>query len=337
MPTVVFLSYLIAYNIPSKKKIKTQKKVLYFQNKPRVIILSIVLIIIYLIFLYSSGMPRYHLIRILVTISIFFVVIFLLSDSPLLKSFSLFIVVLLISYLFLDLYTRRPIFSVLFPFIYYIFLKQIVKGNSSKNIFKIILLFLSILIIFFLFTAYRISDNEGIDLFSLAESAINIILFGSGFDTIFLTQFVVEKFNFDNYLYGDSFLAGFLNLVPRELWTGKPIAFSITLSAIYFNVSINDVFTNFGPGILAESYANGGIIFVAIVSIFLGIALNIFDKWNSKSFFDFMRFGVSSIFLPSLFFFVRGDFVNAFYEMYFKLLVFFLLTYLFRKYSLQNN
>ena len=327
MPLIVLFSYYLPLKISFQ-----YPKYLNYEKKEGLVFLIISLSIVYMGVLYLSGMPRYHLIRVLVTFAIFLASIFLLTKNLKLKFFTFFFFFLIVDFVLLDLYTRRALLGAIFPFIYYIFLKLITNRNSN---IKIIILVILTFVVFFIFTAYRSSSLEEIQFLDLFQIALDLILIGSGFDTIFLTQYVVSHFDMNNFLYGESFLAGLLNIIPRELWTDKPIAFSMTLSAMYYNIPIDDIFTNFGPGILAEAYANGGFIFVIIVSFILGIALRLYDRWNSISLFSFKRFGVSSIVFPSLFFLVRGDFVNSFYEFYFKLIFFLLLTYFFRKYTLK--
>lgn len=328
------LIVLIGYNIPTNKP-SYNDNVINFESNTGLVLLTLFLGISFLLFLVSSGMPRYHLIRILVTFAIFFICIFLLSNIKSKQNYSLLIVLFLIGFLFIDLYTRRPIFSVIFPVIYFFLLKQIEQNVSFGKLFKLITIFSLMLLLFFLFTAYRSSNDGEVNLSSLFQLASDIILLGSGFDTIYLTDYVVSSYNINNFLLGDSFLAGLLNIIPREFWTDKPLAFGITLSSKYFGIDTSEIFTNFGPGLVAEAYANGGISFVIFISLLLGYTLRVFDNWNSQNVFDFFKFGITSIFLPGLFFLIRGDFVNAFYEIYFKILFFILMTYLFKKFILR--
>jgi oligosaccharide repeat unit polymerase len=109
-----------------------------------------------------------------------------------------------------------------------------------------------------------------------------------------------------------------VNFFPRQFWPDKPIAFGIILSGQYFDVQLDETFTNFGPGIVAESYANGGYLAIVVVSCVLGVVVGLIDRTieNNRYNWNAVLFGM--VFYPALFFVVRGDFLNSFYEIYFK-------------------
>ena len=103
------------------------------------------------------------------------------------------------------------------------------------------------------------------------------------------------------------------------------MAFGVTLSALYFGVGLDQIFTNFGPGIVAETFANGGYTAIVIFSIFFGFLIGRADKIieNNRYNWNYVLFAI--ILYPSLFFVVRGDFLNSFYEFYSKSVVVFLI------------
>ena len=149
----------------------------------------------------------------------------------------------------------------------------------------------------------------------------DVISRGIGFDTVTLFDYVLSVYP-DRYPYlnGGSLWGALVNPIPRSLWADKPIAFGITLASEYFLVPPSDVPTNFGPGVVAEAYANGGYLAVLVAGAALGYLLARLDRLIVQKKHDVLGQTLIVIALPCIFFLVRGDFLNVFYELYIKLI-----------------
>lgn len=236
-----------------------------------------------------------------------------------------FFLLLLASLLF---YSRRPFLTIAAtPLVLFLLRQQ--KGFKFGRVLVALCISWALLCVV---TGIRYSDGTGFDVIALFRLGAENLSSAVGFDTIFLTDFVILYYREGAYLFGETFVAGFLNFIPRAFWPDKPYAFGIILSSAFFNVNLDETFTNFGPGIVAEAYANGGPLAVSLAACAFGCGVGILD-----SYIDRVRDGRSALLacmlLPAVFFFVRGDFVNSFYEFYAKWLVAFFLLKIFGGWS----
>ncbi|TIL90084.1 MAG: hypothetical protein E5Y65_15590 [Mesorhizobium sp.] len=141
----------------------------------------------------------------------------------------------------------------------------------------------------------------------------------NGFDTIWLLDYVVATYPERHpFLNGSSLLGALLNPIPRAWWPDKPNAFGVDLASLYFNVLPDRIPTNFGPGIVTEAYANGGGLMVILWAAGLGYILARFDlfAWSRQA----TALGRIAIVMvpPVIFFLIRGDLLNSWYEFYVK-------------------
>ena len=240
---------------------------------------------------------------------------------------------IIIFLILLDEYSRRYLLEASLAIVYLFLL------NKKKLLFldfcKILFIILITILLYFYVTGLRLNNYQLNNIFYNILLGWRSTFDAMGFDTIYLTDFVLNFYTSSNFLNGESFIAGFINFIPRALWDSKPIAFSIILSSDYYNLNIDNLFTNFGPGIIAEAYANGGYIFTIFIAIIMGVAVAKFDNFIEKRSIEWIISLIALIIYPSLIFMVRGDFVNSFYDMYSRILIIFVLNFFTAKYIKQ--
>lgn len=132
--------------------------------------------------------------------------------------------------------------------------------------------------------------------------------FHFGQDALWLTEYVLLNYpSKNNFLYGESFLSVFFNFIPRQFWDDKPLAFGVELSMHINHINNHlDLFTNYGPGIIAESYANFWYLGIPIFAIFSAYIFKIAHTIWLK-----YRFINPLFFMPFIILYVRGDFLNG--------------------------
>ena len=274
-------------------------------------------------------MVKYHLIRIITALSIFLLSIALLLKNQIFRIFLFIILFYLFFSFFFDLYSRRSVLGFIFPILYFFILSNITQNNKNISYLKIFVSLCFAIFAIYFFQSYRVMAHS----YNYSDIILDVFIRfskSSGNDTIHLTEYVIKNYNQNNFLNGSTFISGIFNLIPRELWSEKPEAFSIILSSNYYNLPSEDIPTNFGPGLIAEAYANFGILAVIITFYFFGLLIKLYDNWNIMDPFELKRFASSTIIYSGIFFLIRGDFVNGFYEIYFKYLILFMLFFIYR-------
>jgi len=324
---VLLVGYRVGYASVPKRQLQPTRIQDYSFGSRTLVILVVVFSVGIALVPFSrvvGGMLNYHLIRVIVALGILAYVYGLLFGGwkrALLLLFFVFVVIFSLS-----VYSRRPFLTLLAPIIlvplirnrYHISLVLPI-GSMAGALGLISLLYVTGL-------RYLGSSASLLDIVSLVRQGLGAILLGKGFDTIVLTKYVMETYDSSTFLYGQTFFAGFINFIPRSIWAGKPVAFGMILSAQYFNIQLNDIFTNFGPGIIAEAYANGGYLATLIVAALLGFIVGLADRFIENNRYDWNHVLLGVVFYPALFFLIRGDFVNSFYEFYSKAVVIYLVT-----------
>lgn len=293
--------------IPGRKHKRTGHKTL---------ILCMLLIVAAYAVTRPGSMVNYHLVRSVSAIAVLSaVLVYFERGSIRLVYLSIAIAVCLYS---LTFYSRRPFLVIAAALVMVPLLRFRIKSLLRIFIGSFALVAGYTLVTYITgvrFTAQFIDVLENIRVGNAA------IFNGLGFDTIHLTDFAFSYYNSERQLGGETFIAGIFNLVPRAFWPDKPIAFGIILSSDYFGVAVTDVFTNFGPGLIAEAYANFGYIGILGVSIALGVFVGFLDNFIFLRRSFFLGAFIAAASYPALFFLIRGDFVNSFYELYSKILV----------------
>lgn len=113
------------------------------------------------------------------------------------------------------------------------------------------------------------------------------------------------------YLYGRSFLALLVNPVPRVYWPGKPVGFGYTLSKEVFHT--NHPWTNLGPSIEGELFANGGVWTVFWGMFLIGLACYWYDSFLLGRGRTEASVLIHALGVYQFFFWVRGDFLDVGY------------------------
>lgn len=281
--------------------------------------ISLLLGAILLLFSQGGGMLGYHALRAQIALGILtFIYVLLFKGWQ--RTF-LFLAFLAIAFYSLDTYSRRPFLTLVAP----VLLVPLIRNRynvSSRLLYGIVGSTVVIAAISYL-TGIRALPEEGslFDVVNVVMHGLSILAVGEGIDTVHLTAYIVDNYHSSTYLYGQTFIAGIVNFIPRAFWWDKPVAFGMTLSGQYFDIGLDEIFTNFGPGIVSESYANGGFIAIVFVASLLGLLIGMADRAieNNRYDWNYVLFGV--VLYPAIFFMVRGDFVNSFYELYSKAIV----------------
>lgn len=142
---------------------------------------------------------------------------------------------------------------------------------------------------------------------------VSLITAGEGFDVNLNTAFILKVYpdEFD-FRWFQHFQTLLLNPIPRFLWESKPIAFGAVLSADLYNIDIEDIFVNLGPGFFGEAYASGGWISVFITAVFFIVSARVLITYLRQR-LEGPELTIMSLVLIALYAFVwRGDFLNAY-------------------------
>jgi hypothetical protein len=129
----------------------------------------------------------------------------------------------------------------------------------------------------------------------------------------------LELFGNDNrpFLWGYTFYSIAVNLVPRELWPGKPVGFGRLLALEDFESSDNGqaevLGTSYAAGLAGEGYANGGLLGVVVMSMAFGVVCGFAGKIALVAFRsdNAVHMGVGLLYLQAASGFVRGDMLSA--------------------------
>lgn len=273
----------------------------------------------------DEGMLGYHLVRAVTAVGILaFVYVLLFTGWKRLVILLLFSTIVFYS---LGVYSRRPFLTLIVPLLLIPMIRNRYKIGFNRILLVLVAVFVTFLSVAYI-TGIRYigEDSSLLDVVGIANDGGKVLLSGMGFDTVHLTSYVLRNYDSSNYLYGQSFLGGLLNFIPRVLWTEKPLAFGIILSGEYYGVQVADIFTNFGPGIVAEAYANGGYVAIFLVAIVLGCIVGLFDRMIENGRYDWNVVLFGLVLYPAVFFMIRGDFLNSFYEFYAKVVVIWVVT-----------
>lgn len=263
-----------------------------------------------------GGMPAYHSSRFVPVAGIIAAVLLFRPETR----YKLVWAIILIATLAIsvEFYSRRPFLTIaIVPIIIYI-VNNPISGVQFRQ-FIVGLAASTILLIFM--TGLRGSEfswqlDQVDDIFTQGWQTLKA---GMGFDTITLLDYVIGAYpDAYPYLNGKSLWGAIVNPLPRFLWEDKPISFGIELASRYFGVDVSSTPTNFGPGIVAEAYANGGAIMVALWAALLGSLLAALDNYISRNQRQVLGMIFTAISLPAVFFVIRGDLMNSYYELYIK-------------------
>ena len=235
------LSYFVIY-----KRLAIFRIRIYFGRRLRRVLL-------YLILVLSFSLPtNYYLLR------LFPLLAFCLSERG-----GLFNKLLALVALYFTLQGYSKVYFALVPFVFY----RLVPGNTLTK--------LGVLSIGLVAFGSRLLAK--LSQFSLLKLSQGNLL---GFDVLWLSDYVFSNYpSRFPFLLGKSLFAVVSNPIPRSFWEDKPVAYGIELAMNYWNISdYTDVPTNYGPGIVAEAFANFGLlgipIFAGVIAFLFRIVIN---------------------------------------------------------------
>jgi oligosaccharide repeat unit polymerase len=217
--------------------------------------------------------------------------------------------------------------SAMLVFIYFFIVLFMVSKTSKKRrliitgFFGIVLLFS---IMSLLGTVRDAVKQDGLDITARSlESSSDFIVEPKVVETLRinygqteLLAFLIDNFEFNQYAQGNTFVAGFLNFIPRSVWPGKPTGggplLANTISPGSYTLGANDGNTSYTTGFIVESYLNLGVLGVILVSIIHFVMLFWLCSYSKKvnnplSFMIFM-FSYIAIIMG----FTTGEFLGMF-------------------------
>lgn len=231
----------------------------------------------------------------------------------------LFVIVCLFFSLFFDLSLSSRRGFIVYLWVFLMLMLYLYK-DRLRGAYANILMF-SFFVLVFLYLNYMRSEHDFGYGFSQGEvfaNTINYIITMRSIDTFSNTLFIYNSYGsqFD-YLWGYSYLYPLLVLIPRSLWSEKPMAFSTELA---FNISTGSAGVTFSnwldisqyslsPGLFGELLANFGILGV-LISPFIVASLVV--KVDRASFSAQGPINLIWVFfIPAIFLLFRGDFFSA--------------------------
>ncbi|WP_047390412.1 O-antigen polysaccharide polymerase Wzy [Exiguobacterium sp. ZWU0009] len=218
-------------------------------------------------------------------------------------------------------------------FVYGFLLPLLILINTHYRKIKLKkLLFLGIFIFIFIGIIYRtiardqyFLANKGGDLKSLLiENLMSAPdFFWGGFEASSFDGAIdiIQKINFSNYyLYGKTFIDGLTSPIPRSIFENKVRGGGNYLYTTNFYPDFyGEIRSEYSISFLGELYYNGGLIFVGIGFLILGIFLSVLKKVNllySNSVF-IIFYGVIISRVYSL---LRGDFYNFISQLFISII-----------------
>lgn len=291
---------------------------------------SLFFVTLLILFLYGTGLvSNYHFNRLA---SGFFIVGIILSIRcrGLRKAAILF--VLCISFVsFLSEYSRvyqGVLFAIFTAFAYKLFHGRVAGFKISHGIRLASILSMPILGIA-LFIAIIGSRAENLlDSFLLGG---NLLASGVGFDVNYNTAWIIDNVPSSTpYLWFQNWLTLLVNPIPRDIWSEKPVAYGALLSSQLYNVHVDEIFVNLGPGLFGELYASGGFLSMALSMPLLIYCFSRIDMFFCERLNDFEYLIFYFVFVALICFIYRGDFLNGMVNLILRLLPLYLFVKIFR-------
>ena len=126
----------------------------------------------------------------------------------------------------------------------------------------------------FKFYDFEYVFTEGLSIQSITESYNSVDY--DAFSIIPRTQHYVKNYD---YVYGHQLLGTILFMVPRGIWSNKPVP-----SGQFIVESQNQEYTNISCPLISEAYLNFGILGIIIFHLFLGLICKKLDTvyWTKK-------------------------------------------------------
>lgn len=167
-------------------------------------------------------------------------------------------------------------------------------------------------------------------------NTINYMTTLKSIDIFYNTGFMINNIpqRYD-YLYGETYLSILVGLIPRSLWSEKPVSLGAILGLMVrfdsgkFDAEMWERSNQYSlsPGFIGEAYANFGYFGIIFLSLALGFTLGIYDKKISKSDLLNPKIFPWFIWLGSFIILHRGD---AYTAVIYQIFIFIFLTILLR-------
>lgn len=202
------------------------------------------------------------------------------------RNIRLVILSLFILVCFFSVLTRSSryvsLYLVLFGPIYLYYFVVYIKGGGL-SVFGFFAIILGAAVVFVGGNAIKtlnlmIQDADGMDIFggmffNLTVDRVSSLEFVDAFDNL---CHIIEAYYFrQNFIYGESLSAPFVNFIPREWWLGKPSAFGVSMAEEVYGSAAA---FNLAPSLAGELLANFGLIGVAAGFAIFGRVAKYIDK-----------------------------------------------------------
>lgn len=256
LTVVMLLTFFLGYTILEKKIgiIKND----FFLNKE--ILISILL----LIFIHNLKLPYLQPFILMFILCCLFVVKMKIN---LIKKF-IFLLSLVLLFQYLSAYfvgSRRDIIKILL--IFFFFISLIFKSKKFLFILFLTMTIISVIYVFFNTYLRTINSYEETDLtFNVIVSMFEFI---SYYDFMPAFDHMIYLINNEVYLYGESIFKIFFSLIPREIWTSKPLDTTLLIVELRKNPFVGG--SSQSINLIGEAYWNFGWLGVAIISFLVGL------------------------------------------------------------------
>jgi len=152
---------------------------------------------------------------------------------------------------------------------------------------------------------------------------------------------ILEK-DYSEYKYGLTFISAFTNIIPRSIWSDKPDTGGVVLTRFRAGASNYTGTSNYSPGIFTESILNYGYFFGPVVAVFIMLLFILFSIYVYRYFLHKITLptqNMDKIKITYYYFLTMtipggllyGEFTNILFNLYLKLIIFFILFFLINK------
>lgn len=150
---------------------------------------------------------------------------------------------------------------------------------------------------------------------------------------------IILEDDYSEYKYGSTFISAFTNIIPRKIWSEKLDTGGVILTRFRAGASNYTGTSNYSPGLFTESILNfgylfGPIFFLLIMSLFMIISVYIYRYFLNQ--IVLVTKNIDKIKITYYYFLTMsipggllyGEFTNILFNMYLKLILFFILFFM---------
>lgn len=220
---------------------------------------------------------------------------------------SLILLLFLRNPLFVKRYLAGPIYLTLFFLI-------INKKIKLKNYHVFLILILTLIIFFSLFSFFSGIESSQFNLFEMILEAIrnlNIhsLLSSLHYDAWSNFMAAIKYSEIESITYGRQLVGAVLFFVPRSFWPNKPVGSGHFVAENMLMTRYSFWFTNISMPFPAEGYINFGILGIILFAFILALISKITDKWYK---YNDLRLFFSLYVCFHMVFMLRGDLMSSF-------------------------